>query len=110
MPVPGRTAVPGPVGLAVRPRRVGATKPRPPVGPGVTDASDDATLSDFADRTSDDADAAPDDSPGSLESDADATPLSTYAWGDYECDRCGEGSDRVWRDDGRLVCPDCKEW
>ncbi|SFB81270.1 hypothetical protein SAMN05444422_102151 [Halobiforma haloterrestris] len=86
----------------------------------MTDASDDATLSEFADAgTSEDADESASGSGAasrdSLESDSessdpDTTALSTYAWGDYECDRCEEGTVRVWRDDGRLVCPDCKEW
>ncbi|MFC7214281.1 hypothetical protein ACFQO4_09345 [Saliphagus sp. GCM10025334] len=38
------------------------------------------------------------------------TSLSTYAWGTYTCNRCDSGVDRVWRDDGGLVCPSCKEW
>ncbi|WP_029601505.1 DUF7573 domain-containing protein [Natronobacterium lacisalsi] len=89
----------------------------------MTDASDDATLSEFADAGTSDSDSgesasgsgAPsrdssESDSDSESSDPDATALSTYAWGDYECDRCEEGTVRVWRDDGRLVCPDCKEW
>nr|WP_049920245.1 hypothetical protein [Halobiforma nitratireducens] len=47
-----------------------------------------------------------------LETEPTADPArSTYAWGDYDCVSCGDGSERVWRDgEGRLVCPDCKEW
>jgi hypothetical protein len=26
------------------------------------------------------------------------------------CERCGDPTDRRWRDDGALVCLDCKEW
>ncbi|WP_312909921.1 DUF7573 domain-containing protein [Natronosalvus caseinilyticus] len=36
--------------------------------------------------------------------------LSTYAWGTYTCNRCDSSVDRVWRDDGDLACPSCKEW
>ncbi|ADB62437.1 hypothetical protein Htur_3575 [Haloterrigena turkmenica DSM 5511] len=36
--------------------------------------------------------------------------LSTYGWGEYTCHRCGDETDRVWREDGDLVCPDCKSW
>ncbi|ELY54290.1 DUF7573 domain-containing protein [Natronolimnohabitans innermongolicus] len=38
------------------------------------------------------------------------TGLSTYAWGNYVCHRCGDETDRVWREDDRFVCPDCKSW
>jgi len=75
--------------------------------------TDDATLSDF--------DAAGDDSDGDSRSDSDdpsvTTPQtageiarSTYAWGEYTCAQCGQATDRVWRADGDLVCPDCKAW
>ncbi|PGF16221.1 hypothetical protein CP556_08915 [Natrinema sp. CBA1119] len=36
--------------------------------------------------------------------------LSTYAWGEFDCGQCDGATDRVWRSDGDLVCPDCKEW
>lgn len=46
--------------------------------------------------------------------DADATAidsgLSTYAWGAYTCSRCDSDVERVWREDGSFVCPDCKSW
>ncbi|NUB89882.1 hypothetical protein HT576_02365 [Haloterrigena sp. SYSU A121-1] len=38
------------------------------------------------------------------------TGLSTYGWGEYTCHRCASDTDRVWREDGVLVCPDCKNW
>ena len=110
---------------------VGASKPIPPVRRSVTD---DATLSDFGVETTDDEDEDADADRGAsdggdpesaggtdgstaadaaTESDRDDRPnagLSTYAWGDYACSRCGRESERVWRDDGAFVCPDCKEW
>lgn len=70
--------------------------------------SDDATLSAFAEST--DADGG---ETGETEPDRarDAgTDLSTYAWGSYACRRCGNEVERVWRDDGDLVCSDCKSW
>ncbi|MFP8952783.1 hypothetical protein ACLI4Z_07410 [Natrialbaceae archaeon A-arb3/5] len=70
---------------------------------GETDEKTDPR-SDAGDTTEPD-EAAPD----STESEFDSS-LSTYAWGEYACRRCGEDADRVWRDDGEFVCPDCKEW
>ncbi|MDQ2051174.1 hypothetical protein RBH26_11850 [Natronolimnohabitans sp. A-GB9] len=65
--------------------------------------TDDATLSEFVGETGetdgDDADATAIDS-----------GLSTYAWGAYTCSRCDSDVERVWREDGSLVCPDCKSW
>lgn len=26
------------------------------------------------------------------------------------CESCGTAVERRWRDDGRLVCPECKQW
>ena len=110
---------------------VGATKPASSVRPAVTD---DATLSDFleaetetddtdADADADaDAGAGSDEDPDSIDGDGNAegepiddtestdAGLSTYAWGEYACDRCGADTERVWREDGTLVCPDCKSW
>lgn len=94
---------------------------------------DDATLSDFSagtdrDGTADDASTDPEASnatttgtPAAEPSETTAEPsddastvaettLSTYAWGDYTCSRCEHTTDRVWRDDGVLVCPGCKTW
>ncbi|MFD1563140.1 hypothetical protein ACFR99_06240 [Haloarchaeobius amylolyticus] len=68
--------------------------------------TDDATLSDFA--------AADDEPPTDASTDADGSTegasLSTYAWGEYTCAQCGKATDRVWRADGELVCPNCKAW
>lgn len=27
-----------------------------------------------------------------------------------ECAECGTGCNRLWNDEGRLVCPECKDW
>ncbi|WP_049922087.1 DUF7573 domain-containing protein [Halopiger djelfimassiliensis] len=71
--------------------------------------TDDATLSDFgADDRDPEADGTETD--GASGGDETATALSTYAWGDYTCRRCENPTERVWRDDGDLVCPACKSW
>ncbi|WP_265109125.1 DUF7573 domain-containing protein [Halosolutus halophilus] len=88
--------------------------------------TDDATLSDFAssgvDEETDDPETVPKESdatspsnPASDDGDkadpaTDAASLSTYAWGEYTCTRCDRTTDRIWRDDGAVVCPDCKNW
>ncbi|WP_049928034.1 DUF7573 domain-containing protein [Halopiger goleimassiliensis] len=52
-----------------------------------------------------------DDVDAGFEDDADAgEPTRTYAWGEYDCERCGESTERAWTDDGAVVCPTCKEW
>jgi hypothetical protein len=40
------------------------------------------------------------------------TLTTTYAvtGDDRSCDRCGAKITRRWRDDGALVCVDCKDW
>jgi hypothetical protein len=83
--------------------------------------TDDATLSSFTgptDRADDgdrgqgrdgsDGDGADRASDG--DSSEHGTGLSTYAWGSYTCQRCEEAVERVWRDEGALVCPACKSW
>lgn len=37
---------------------------------------------------------------------------STYAWSPSgaTCDACGASVERRWRDEGDLVCADCKSW
>lgn len=37
---------------------------------------------------------------------------STMSWSPdgAACESCGDVVERRWRDDGRLVCLDCKEW
>ncbi len=96
--------------------------------------TDDARLSEFATetddedptraaRTDDDSSAAAEVSPADdaaiartdetddeTASPSGETARSTYAWGEYTCNRCGESTDRVWRGDGSLVCPECKDW
>ncbi|QCW03480.1 hypothetical protein [Natrinema pallidum] len=97
--------------------------------------TDDARLSDFATANNDEEPAraargddgsssaatetAPADgdtiAPADETDDATASPAietarSTYAWGAHTCSRCGESTDRVWRGDGSLVCPECKDW
>jgi len=44
------------------------------------------------------------------EATGEETGLSTYAWGNYTCSHCDSETDRVWRADGELVCPECKSW
>ncbi|WP_162993998.1 DUF7573 domain-containing protein [Halalkalicoccus subterraneus] len=36
----------------------------------------------------------------------------TYGWtpDTIACERCGDPTDRWWREEDRLVCPDCKPW
>ncbi|WP_394738855.1 DUF7573 domain-containing protein [Natronococcus roseus] len=88
--------------------------------------TDDATLSSFTGSTdrADDGERGREreesDGDGSTEDEADqgsdrdssehGTALSTYAWGSYTCQRCETTVERVWREDGALVCPDCKSW
>jgi len=75
--------------------------------------TDDATLSDF-DTAADEESA--DDSRSNPNRSTTAEPRageiaqSTYAWGEYTCEQCTGTTDRVWRVDGDLVCPDCKTW
>ncbi len=72
--------------------------------------TDDATLSDFVSADGEEAGEA-DDAEEPLESATTAdSGFSTYAWGAYTCGRCEETTTRVWRDDGDLVCPNCKTW
>ncbi|MFU8869408.1 hypothetical protein [Natronococcus sp.] len=83
--------------------------------------TDDATLSSFTGSTdrADDGERGQgcDESEGDgvdRGTDADSsgtrTALSTYAWGSYTCKRCEATVERVWREEGALVCPDCKSW
>lgn len=41
-----------------------------------------------------------------------APAASTYAWSPSgePCDACGAAVERRWRDEGDLVCGDCKSW
>jgi hypothetical protein len=42
--------------------------------------------------------------------DPDPAPTATWQPGGVPCDDCGARADRRWRDDGGLVCADCKGW
>ncbi|QLG49535.1 DUF7573 domain-containing protein [Natrinema halophilum] len=85
--------------------------------------TDDATLSDFTTATDEETgDESPDSNDVAGMPPVDSNPdseskigardvgFSTYASGEYSCWNCKRTTDRVWRDDGELVCPDCKEW
>lgn len=83
---------------------VAADDEAPPAADGEPAASGDGSAED------DGSAAAPGDTrvdPETVEAAA-----STYAWsGDGGvCGACEETVDRRWRQDGALVCPDCKEW
>jgi hypothetical protein len=81
--------------------------------------SEDRSLSDFvggghgesdAAADGDDTDSAPADA-GSESAAVD--PLATtYAWSPSGavCASCGATVERRWRDEGDLVCTDCKSW
>ena len=86
--------------------------------------TEDATLSEFAASADDGETESDGDGPetdaavdarsetgdSSPDAEESAAGLSTYAWGTYTCSQCDAAVDRVWRDDGGLVCPDCKSW
>ncbi|WP_254762305.1 DUF7573 domain-containing protein [Natrinema marinum] len=71
--------------------------------------TDDATLSDFVPTDEEEVDETR-DAEDALEATPGDSGFSTYAWGEYTCGRCGAATERVWRDDGDFVCPECKEW
>ncbi|WP_049971815.1 DUF7573 domain-containing protein [Haladaptatus cibarius] len=53
------------------------------------------------------------DSESLVDSDADIEPArATYDWtpGGIACECCGESVEKRWRDEGEMVCADCKEW
>ena len=76
--------------------------------------TDDATLSDFAPDAADETDGDPRSDSAvpstTAKHTAGETTRSTYAWGEYTCDQCEQATDRVWRADSGLVCPNCKSW
>ena len=74
-----------------------------PARPGFDDSDPDRNESDDSAVEGDTADDAGEGPTGD-------TGLSTYGWGEYTCHRCASENDRVWREDGELVCPDCKSW
>lgn len=73
---------------------------------------DDTSLADFVQGEN-----APDEaSPGESERDDRSTtkpterPTSEWLRDGSECENCGETVARRWRDDGQMVCNDCKDW
>ena len=82
--------------------------------------TDDATLADFGvddegpetdsseGADGDERDGSRDE--GEREPESPLSALSTYAWGEHACARCGDATARVWREGDAFVCPDCKEW
>lgn len=71
-------------------------------GDGAPSASSDTARSDAATRN--DSNAAGEGDVGAVE--------STYRWSPEErpCANCGDSVRERWREDGELVCVDCKEW
>lgn len=79
------------------------------------------TAADGASGASEEPDGTPGEEPDGDAADAtdglpapdDVEPArSTYAWspGGAECAACGATVTERWRDDGRQVCADCKDW
>lgn len=62
----------------------------------------DRSLDDFA------PDSEADNSEG--ESDDSTEPIADEPATSATVDSCGETATRRWHDDGRYVCPECKEW
>lgn len=54
----------------------------------------------------------PDEAAGQATEPEPDEAATTYAWSDNgtTCERCGETVERRWQQDGRLVCPGCKDW
>ena len=86
---------------------------------GADDGADDEDTGDDSEDVNDsdtepnDGDIEPND--GNTEpndDDADvnsATPTAAWSTEDT-CDRCGEPTQRLWYEDGALVCAGCKSW
>ena len=85
----------------------------------------ETSLEDFLDGSETDAESTASEAPadaseGTAEgSDAAASgkgatepAAATYAWtpDGANCAACGTAVERRWRDEGRLVCADCKDW
>lgn len=74
--------------------------------PVADEAEADGSVTDEPDESEvDDSDSAPD-------TDSVEPAVSTYDWTPTgaDCEACGAAVERRWRDDGRLVCADCKAW
>lgn len=69
-----------------------------------THVSDDATIDEFLESGEPEEKAEADEEP--------EPAVSTYAWSPEggACADCDELVETRWRDDGDLVCADCKEW
>lgn len=84
-------------------------------GCDVDDVGDERDVDDVGDERDEEEaggvtdDPATDADPESADDEPDPA-VSTYAWGEYACDRCGERTERAWRDEEALVCPACKSW
>jgi len=84
----------------------------------MTDRSLDDFLSDSGDSESDtdgSESESTDDEPEAGESVATAeidpaVATATASPDGAACEACGETVTRRWHDDGRYVCPDCKDW
>ena len=81
----------------------------------VDESAEADVTDDLADATETEPEAEP--SPGSEPAadgdEATVTPaVSTYAFSPdgAPCGACGTVVEKRWRDDGDLVCPDCKQW
>jgi len=78
---------------------------------GSESAGSDDDSSEGGATSPDDADAGPRDDCG--DDGGDVEPIeSTYGWSidGVACESCGATVESRWRDDGILVCADCKEW
>jgi hypothetical protein len=75
------------------------------------DQSDDTSLSEFV--RDDGGDPHDGDDPHEEEDGGDpdlAVSTSDYRSDGADCEACGATVERRWRDDGALVCADCKAW
>lgn len=75
---------------------------------------DDASLDEFLDDSASDGDDEREaDAGDGVEDDPEVTPtVSTYEFSPdgAPCASCADEVVRRWRDDGVLVCRDCKQW
>lgn len=95
-------------------------------GEGDADDEDEPDVEDAVDEVGDqpdDSDPEPESKSG-RESESEPEPepepeqasvepaVSTYDWTPTgaDCQACGAAVERRWRDDGQLVCADCKAW
>lgn len=71
---------------------------------------DDASLDDFLSDESGEAQA--EDDTGETEAPAVEPAVATAQWHaqDTTCEECGRAVSRLWNDEGRFRCRDCKEW